>query len=281
MKEVVERMAMTRSGKGQTFIEPTIDAWLRLDKKRNIAINDPKGELYKKFYYPAQMRGFQVVAFNLINPDRTDIYNPLMDAVDAARKGNIQQVSEIVENIGKTFFPADKADDPMWPNAANAAFQRAALGLIDYYREEEGEMKAKALREHWSQRKLNQELDILWGHVTLFNTYQMMTVLASKKTSDKKILAVTPEQLKKAQEEAGQQQQQQPPEEKDYLTLFFDATNELPSNSLRDQVAAQDNSLRAMAGSEKTIARLGLMIKQIYFFALCCIADFWNEKVTF
>lgn len=225
-----------------------------MDRKRNIVINDPKGELYQKFYYPARKRGFQVIAFNLINPSRTDIYNPLLYAVDAARKGNIQVVASTIQDIGDTFFPKDKADDPMWPSAANAAFQRSAFGLIDFYYEEEQEMLDRATREHWSQSKLDSRLDELWGHVTLYNVYQMMTQLAAKKSSDPDLIAVTPDEIKAANEMQNSPSQDDAPE-KDYLTLFFDATNELPTTKLRTLAIAQDNSLRAMAGSSKTIAR--------------------------
>lgn len=42
--------------------------WLRENKKSNIVVNDPKGELAKKFFVPATYRGYEVVQFNLINP---------------------------------------------------------------------------------------------------------------------------------------------------------------------------------------------------------------------
>ena len=68
-------LAITRAGKGQTVIEPTIDMWLREKVSNNIVCNDPKGELLTKFYVRSTVRGFQVVQFNLINPLKTDIYN--------------------------------------------------------------------------------------------------------------------------------------------------------------------------------------------------------------
>lgn len=160
-------------------------------------------------------------------------------------------VASTIQDIGDTFFPKDKADDPMWPSAANAAFQRTAFGLIDFYFEEEQEMMARAAQEGWSQTRINKELDELWGHVTLYNVYQMMTTLAAKKSSDPDIISVTAEEQEKNEDAVNNGEAP----EKDYLTLFFDATAELPANDLRLQALAQDNSLRAMAGSEKTIAR--------------------------
>lgn len=68
-------LAITRAGKGQTVIEPTIDMWLREKRPNNIVINDPKGELLVKNYVRATVRGLQVVQFNLINAMKTDIYN--------------------------------------------------------------------------------------------------------------------------------------------------------------------------------------------------------------
>lgn len=36
-------LAITRAGKGQTVIEPTIDMWTREKRKNNMVVNDPKG----------------------------------------------------------------------------------------------------------------------------------------------------------------------------------------------------------------------------------------------
>lgn len=251
-------LAMTRAGKGQTIIEPTIDMWTREVNTNNMAINDPKGELYVKFYYPASMRGMDVIAFNLINPSRTNIYNPLGYAIEASRQGDNQKVEELVSSIGDVFFPTENADDPMWPNAANATFKRSALGLIDYYQEEEREMRLKASRENWNPVVLDQRLDEMWGRVTLYNVYQMMIELASKKSNDIEMIHLDDDD---------------PSKEKDYLTLFFDATNKLPKNALRMSVANQDKSLRAMAGSEKTIA-------SVYGISLTAMLFFADEKIS-
>ena len=107
-------LAITRAGKGQTYIEPTIDMWTREKRQNNIVINDPKGELLRKFYVPATVRGYEIVQFNLINPLNTDIYNPLGFAAEAARQGNFTKAASYIENIGDIFFPKEGADDPMW-----------------------------------------------------------------------------------------------------------------------------------------------------------------------
>ena len=41
-------LAITRAGKGQTVIEPTLDMWMREKNPNNAVVNDPKGELLVK-----------------------------------------------------------------------------------------------------------------------------------------------------------------------------------------------------------------------------------------
>ena len=89
-----------------------------------------------------------------------------------------------------------------------------------------------------------QELDDMWGKVTLYNAYQLFVVLSAKKTSDPEIVQIDDDD---------------PVDEKDYLTLFFDATAKLPQNEMRKLVQNTDNALRAMAGSDKTIASCELL----------------------
>ena len=286
-------LAITRAGKGQTVIEPTIDMWLRERRPNNIVINDPKGELLVKNYVPAAVRGFQPVQFNLINSIKTDIYNPLVLAAQAAREGDETKCAQYVENIANVFFPVDGADDPVWPNAANNAFKRAAYILIDYYLEEERELRDLAAATNMDPGTLETELDNLWGKVTLYNCYQLFVQLSAKKrgnpgTALKKELDKEEEvetktgvkgpwlQLKASdtkrynelielQNRESALWDQQP--EIDLLTLFCNATAALPRNSIRTLAANADNALRAMGGAEKMIASVyGIAITAMSFF---------------
>ena len=278
-------LAMTRAGKGQTYIEPVIDMWLREKRPNNMVINDPKGELLVRNYVRATMRGFQVVQFNLINAMKTDIYNPLGMAADAAREGDATKCALYVENIADVFFPTDGGEDPVWPNAANNAFKRAAYGLIDFYLEEERGLRAHAARVDMDPKVLDKRLDEMWGKVTLYNCYQLFVQLTSKK---KKNPVKDLEARAKAGEfgdpnnEAefrGDEYEKQRNEaqrkvflwdgadEIDMLTLYFNATQGLPRNSMRNLVANADNALRAMGAAEKMLASVyGIAITAMSFF---------------
>lgn len=260
--------------------------WTREKHNNNMVINDPKGELLKKFYVPGTVRGFQIVQFNLINAMNTDIYNPLMMAAMSAREGDFVKVAMYVENIAEVFFPVDGGDDPVWPNAANNAFKRAAYGLIDFYLEEEKELRLLAQRKHIDEKTLETMLDKMWGHVTLYNCYQLFVQLTSKKLPSP--LVEFSKEIKDSKnnptsriaqmdqdefdEEVAKMEHQakiwDDKQEADMLTLYFNATKMLPRNEMRTLVANADDALRSMGGAEKMMASVyGIAITAMSFFA--------------
>jgi type IV secretory pathway TraG/TraD family ATPase VirD4 len=279
-------LAITRAGKGQTVIEPTIDMWTReLPEPQNIVVNDPKGELLVKFYERATVRGMRVVQFNLINVIKTDPCNPLILASEAARAGDFVKSAQYVENIATVFFPVQGSQDPVWPNAANNAFKRVAYGLMEYYLELEREMRDKAQETRIDPKVLDNKIDREWGHVTLYNCYQFFVDLAARKLKSPNLalqedMQNHPEKyaenvLSNAEnnrmvEEAayktdllwdGQR-------ELDMLTLYFNAVAKLPRNQMRAQIDAADKSLRSMGGADKMIASVyGIAITAMSFFA--------------
>lgn len=288
-------LAITRAGKGQTIIEPTIDMWTRESRPNNMVINDPKGELLVKNYVRGTVRGFTIVQFNLINPMKTDIYNPLSLAADAARDGNTTKCAMYVENIAEVFFPLDGGEDPLWPNAANNAFKRAAYGLIDYYLEEEKELRRIAGVKNVDKKVLEQKIDEMWGKVTLYNCYQLFVQMSSKKLPDpvaeasKEIEAAessghplsTEEQDIKAQEAMDKKPIWDGAKEADMLTLFFNATARMPRNSMRTLVTNADNALRAMGGAEKMIASVyGIAITAMSFFTDPTISTLTSGSIS-
>ncbi|WP_327357873.1 type IV secretory system conjugative DNA transfer family protein [Streptomyces sp. NBC_01304] len=283
-------LAITRAGKGQTYIEPVIDMWSREKKPSNMVINDPKGELLVKNYVPLVTRGFEPVQFNLINSMKTDITNPLGLAADAAREGNFTKCALYVENIAGIFFPLDGGEDPVWPNAANNAFKRAAYGLIDFYLEEERELRSAAAVLNMDPALLEQKLDDLWGKVTLYNCYQLFVQMTSKKIKnpeaelEKRVKAGEFENnedaLAEEQEKAAAQAfMWEGKADQDMLSLYFNASEELPRNNMRTLVGNAHNALRSMAGAEKMLASVyGIAITAMSFFTDPTISTLTSGK---
>ncbi|WP_026820061.1 type IV secretory system conjugative DNA transfer family protein [Arthrobacter castelli] len=283
-------LAITRAGKGQGYIEPMLDMWSREINPSNMVINDPKGELLVKNYIPFVTRGYEPVQFNLINSMKTDIYNPLGMAADAAREGDSTKCALYVENIADVFFPVDGSEDPVWPNAANNAFKRAAYGLIDFYLEEERELREQAARTGMDLETLEGNLDDMWGQVTLYNCYQLFVQLTSKKLKnpeaelDKRAKAGEfdddQEGLEIERAAAAKQAflwEGQP--EQDMLTLYFNATDALPTNTMRTLIGNANNALRAMASAEKMLASVyGIAITAMSFFTDPTISTLTSGK---
>lgn len=241
--------------------------WTRELRPNNMVINDPKGELLVKNYVRGTVRGFQIVQFNLINVMKTDIYNPLAMAANAAQEGDFTKCAMYVENIAEVFFPLDGGDDPVWPNAANNAFKRACYGLIDFYLEEEKELRLMAERTGMDAKILETKIDQMWGKVTLYNCYQMFVQMTSKKKPNPAIefskkaknhefdnLSDEEYQMKLEAVEAEQEILFESKPEADLLTLYFNATDALPKNQMRTLVSNANNALRSMAGAEKMLA---------------------------
>lgn len=197
---------------------------------------------------------------------KTDIYNPLCLAAEAAREGDNTKCAMYVENIADVFFPTDGGEDPLWPNAANNAFKRAAYGLIDYYLEEEKELRAFAERTGMDEKVLETKLDNMWGHVTLYNTYQLFVQLTgtklknpavefTKKAKNGEFDKLTDAEYKARLDEVDTRSKLwEDKEEADLLTLYFNATDGLPVNSMRRLISNANNALKSMGGAEKMLS---------------------------
>lgn len=187
-------------------------------------------------------------------------------AADAAREGDFTKAALYVENIADVFFPLDGGDDPVWPNAANNAFKRAAYGLIDYYLEEEKELRQYAEKHHMDEKVLATKIDNMWGKVTLYNTYQLFVQLTSKKLKNPAVEFTKQAKAGKFDNLSDEEYQERLDEvevqsklwedkpETDLLTLYFNATAEMPMNSMRRLVSNANNALRSMSGAEKMMS---------------------------
>lgn len=278
-------IAISRAGKGQMMLMPQLDCWLREKTPSNILISDPKGEFLRQFYVRATVRGYQPIQFNLINDLKTDIFNPLVLASEAAREGLNQKCAEYIENIATVFFPQEGGEDPVWSQAGSNAFKRASFGLIEYFLEEEKELREKARLEGWPAQQLETEVDKLWGYVTPYNCYQLFVQLSSKKMRNPAQIFNEKQQagefdhisdeeynrLKAKAEREGAFWEGKP--EADLLTLYFNATMELPKNGIRTLVDNADKSLRSMADAEK-------MLASVYGIAITAMSFFTDPKIA-
>lgn len=236
----------TRGGKGVKYIEPMLDIWSRQTIQPNIVVTDLKMELLRMYLRTFTLRGYNVKALNLMVPSQTDAINFIGYAVDAAIKGDVTQMEKEVSSVSDVFFVNKGQQDPMWNNAASATFKRTVYLLINYYSE-----KVKALKEdpNLSVEQINQKSDELWGKVTLYNAYRFTVDMAGKSYPKDTYESMYPK------DEHGNTTDPSPDDtSKSALTVYCDAIDILPANSIRSKIADQNKPIVSVAPSEKTLA---------------------------
>lgn len=245
-------IAITRGGKGQTFIEPSFDLWTREKKKWNIFTTDPKGELLAKFYYPATVRGMEVIQFNLMHPHLTNVFNPLINAVQQFRRNDPPKGTAIIDSIIETLFP-DNGE--IWNPAAGNMFRRAVYMVMDDMIEKEKYLRYVGFRDNIPQEITDAEINRVYSKLTLFNIYKLIGDLASRISKDEEFINVNPDDP--------------PVTEKDLLTLMFDAMAMLPKNDLRTKAITANNAIKQVASAPTTIAGIYATLLT----GLSCYAD--------
>lgn len=97
------------SGAGKTacYIKPNIMQCLG-----SYVITDPKGELYKETSKFLEQEGYEIKAFNLVNPRYSDFYNPIANICSD------QDVDTLAHILVTGANKEGGGDDPFWDNTA-------------------------------------------------------------------------------------------------------------------------------------------------------------------
>ena len=115
------------AGKSACYIKPNI-----LQCLGSYVITDPKGELYRETSGYLKANGYEVRAFNLVNPEYSDRYNPLAHIID----------HQSVDIIAHTIVMGTKKEgaassDPFWDETAKMLLKAAIYYVISVLPEEE------------------------------------------------------------------------------------------------------------------------------------------------
>lgn len=116
------------AGKSACYIKPNI-----LQLLGSYVITDPKGELYRETSGFLKENGYEVRAFNLVNPEYSDRYNPLAHLVD----------HQSVDTLAATIVQGAKkgaqagSSDPFWDDTAKMLLKAAIYYVISVLPPEE------------------------------------------------------------------------------------------------------------------------------------------------
>lgn len=125
----------TRSGKGQTYVNPMIRFIALSHSKHSIVANDPKGELVECEYDILKEQGYDICIFNLRDTNKSSLWNPLQIITDEyvkAMEGNkdLSKVNKLVTSLAATFTDNPKSD-PIWPDSAKSLLIAMILLIME------------------------------------------------------------------------------------------------------------------------------------------------------
>lgn len=125
----------TRSGKGETTVFATIDNISRAEKQDSMAVNDPKGELFTASYETLRKRNYDVLAFNLTEPDEGVAFNLLETIKQYYTRGDIERAQALTNSLTYSLYRADSAGkggtDDFFNSCAASLVNALILGLLD------------------------------------------------------------------------------------------------------------------------------------------------------
>ena len=194
----------------------------------------------------------EVVQFNLMHPHLTNVFNPLINAVQQFRRNDPPKGTSIIDSIIETLFP-DNGE--IWNPAAGNMFRRAVYMVMDDMIEKEKYLRYVGFRDNIPQEITDAEINRVYSKLTLFNIYKLIGDLASRISKDEEFINVNPDDP--------------PVTEKDLLTLMFDAMAMLPKNDLRTKAITANNAIKQVASAPTTIAGIYATLLT----GLSCYAD--------
>ena len=117
-------IGITRSGKGEMYVFPSIDVYSRAEKKASMVINDMKLELYKSSKNFGK-RGYKVYLLNFDDPMHSMGFNPLTVIVTLAVKGDYESAELLAQAFAFSIFNPDEPTntDRFWNDASSSLLQ--------------------------------------------------------------------------------------------------------------------------------------------------------------
>ncbi|PEZ00787.1 ATPase [Bacillus sp. AFS018417] len=121
----------TRSGKGETFVFPTIDVYSRAEHQPSLIFNDPKGELFSASKDTLEQRGYHIEVLNLLNPIDSMSYDLVQLVKNAYKDGDYSTAQALCKTLSHTLYYNPNAKDPFWQQCAMSLCNAMILAITD------------------------------------------------------------------------------------------------------------------------------------------------------
>lgn len=147
-------IGITRSGKGEMEVIPSIDVYSRAQKKTSMVVDDPKTELYKTSKKTLEKRGYLVYLLSLVDPEHSMGFNPLEQIVESYVQGDFSNAELLAQTFSYSIFNPDKPTngDTFWQDTPTNLLTALILAHTDdCYRQDQIENERR--REIWKEKR--------------------------------------------------------------------------------------------------------------------------------
>lgn len=126
-------IGITRSGKGEMFVFPSIDVYSRAEEKTSLVICDPKLELYKSSEQTLEQRGYEVYLLNLDDPLHSMGFNPLEQILNLYLEKDYANAELLAQAFSYSIFNPDKpaSSDTFWNDMASSLLTALILAHLE------------------------------------------------------------------------------------------------------------------------------------------------------
>lgn len=124
-------IGITRSGKDEIYVFPSIDEYSRAEEKYSMVITDPKLESYKSSKETLENRGYKVALLNLDDALHSMGYNPLSLVIQLYKDGDAASAYSMARSLSYSIFYASGVEgEKIWQNTATDLFTALIIAVI-------------------------------------------------------------------------------------------------------------------------------------------------------
>ncbi|WP_250277593.1 VirD4-like conjugal transfer protein, CD1115 family [[Clostridium] colinum] len=120
-------LGATRSGKGRTVLLQTIG--IQGLAGENMILSDPKGELFCYTNEFLKNLGYEVIALDFEEPEKSNSYNFLQNVIDYVNEGDMTRAIDSVEDIVDMLVQKG-SNEPIWENGEKSILAFAILLIV-------------------------------------------------------------------------------------------------------------------------------------------------------
>ena len=126
-------IGITRSGKGEMYVIPSIDVYSRAENKTSMVVLDPKIELYKTSKKTLEERGYEVYLLSLVDPEHSMGFSPLDQVISLYAAGDYANAELLVQTFCYSIFNPDKPinGDTFWQDSPTSLLSALVIAVIE------------------------------------------------------------------------------------------------------------------------------------------------------